>query len=473
MGLEKVKYKGFIFPIVIGLIIWFTAPIRPAGVSVVAWHMLALFIATIVGCITQPISIAGVTLIGFTLMIFTGLVPMKPALAAFSNSAAWLIAMAFLISRGFIKTGLGRRIALNFIKWFGKRSLGLGYAVAGVDLVTSVATPSNTARAGGIVYPIVASLADTFDSQPDNGESARKIGSYLVFTEFHINLITSAMFMTAMAPNLVVVALAKQLGVHITWFGWFAAGVLPGVICLLLVPFLIYKIFPPKVKETPNAKEWAQDKLAEMGPMKTSEKIMGIVFILTLVLWMISSFIGVEAYAVGFLAIVLLLVTGVLSVKDLLNETGAWNVLIWLSILVFMAAQLTKMGFIPWMVKAFGGMLHGINWIVVLAALMLFYFYSHYLFASATAHSTAMYGALLGVALAAHVPTMLAAMMLAFITALMSSTTHYANGPASILATSGYVKQSTWWKLNVVMGIVYLLIFGLVGPLWMKLIGMW
>lgn len=176
---EKVKWKQFILPVVIGLLIWFIAPVRPAGISIDAWHMLAIFIATIVACITQPMAIAGVTLIGFTMTVCLGLAPIadvmkdgkviqKGALSAFSNSSAWLIVMAFMISRGIIKTGLGRRIALYFIKWFGKKSLGLGYAIGAIDLITSPATPSNGARAGGIVYPLINSLANTFDSHPNN-----------------------------------------------------------------------------------------------------------------------------------------------------------------------------------------------------------------------------------------------------------------------------------------------------------------
>ena len=209
MELEKINYKKFIWPVVIGLVLWFTTPIRPSGVSAQAWQMLALFVATIVGCITQPLGIAGVTLIGFALTVGLGFVPMKVALTAFSNSAAWLIAMAFLISRGIVKTGLGQRIALLFVRWFGKKTLGLAYAIAGIDLITAPATPSNTARAGGIVFPLIQSLAETFESTPEKG-TQDKIGSYLVFTEFHANTITSALFMTAMAPNLVAVQMASR-----------------------------------------------------------------------------------------------------------------------------------------------------------------------------------------------------------------------------------------------------------------------
>lgn len=473
MELAKFKAKAWAWPLVIGLILWFCGPVRPDGVSLAAWHMFAIFVATIVGCITQPLPIAGTTLVGFTVMVLVGLSPMKQALTAFSNSSAWLIAMAFMLSRGFIKTGLGRRIALVFVRNFGHRSLGLAYSIMGIDLVTSPAIPSNTARAGGVVYPIVKSLAETYGSDPKKG-TRKKIGSFLVFSEFHSNLITSATFMTAMAPNLVIVALAKTLHINITWLGWFVAGVLPSVICLIATPYIIYKMYPPEIKETPNAKEWADKELKDMGSMKLSEKLMGLIFILTLILWMLTSFVPtIDAAFVAFLAIALLLITGVLETKDILKETGAWNVLIWLSVLVYMANQLSELGFIKWFSGSIGSALHGISWVWVMVILMVVYFYAHYFFASATAHVTAMYAAFVSVAIAAGAPAMLAAMLLAFTSAFMSSTTHYANGPASVLSSSGYVTQSEWWKMNFVMGIFYLLVYGIIGSLWMKMIGLW
>lgn len=471
--MSKSKVKAWAWPVVIGLVLWFCGPVRPSGLSLTAWHMFAIFVGTIVGCITQPLPIAGTTIVGFTLMVMTGISPMDKALTAFSNSAAWLIVMAFMLSRGFIKTGLGRRVALIFVRLFGQHSLGLAYSIEGIDLVTSPAIPSNTARAGGVVYPILKSLAETYGSDPKKG-TRKKIGSFLVFSEFHSNLVTSATFMTAMAPNLVAVALAKTLHINITWVGWFVAGFLPSLVCLIAVPFIIYKMYPPEIKETPNAKEWANKELKKIGPMKTSEKLMGLIFLLTLVLWMLTSFIpSIDATFVAFLAISLLLITGVLDTSDILHESGAWNVLIWLSVLVYMASELSQLGFIKWFSGSIGSALHGISWVWVLAVLVIVYFYAHYFFASATAHVTALYAAFLSVAIAAGAPKMLAAMLLAYTSAVMSSTTHYANGPASIMSSTGYVTQSEWWKMNFVMGIFYLLVYGIIGSLWMKIIGLW
>ena len=471
-NLEKVNYRGFIWPVIVGVILWLLTPMKPAAVPVAGWHMFALFVGTIIACITRPLPIGGVSILAFALTVLTGTLPMDKAILGFGNSSIWMIAMAFFIARGFIKTGLGRRIALNFVRLFGKKTLGLAYSLIGVDLIMAPATPSNTVRAGGVLYPIIKSLAQSFGSDPKDG-TERKIGSFLVFAEYHGDMITAAMFMTAMAANPLVQTLAKSSGVNISWGGWFLAALVPGIISLIVVPWLIYKMYPPEIKETPNAKQWAEKELDQMGKMTLPEKLMAVIFIIALVLWMTGSLTKIDASLAAFLTLGLLLVVGVLSWTDVLHETGAWNTLTWFSVLVMMAGSLTTLGFIPWLSSSIGSMLHGMSWFLVLAILIVFFFYSHYLFASSTAHVTAMYSALLAVAISAHVPPMLAALLLGFFGNLNASTTHYASGPAPVLFGSGYVPQNKWWSLNLVLGVFYLVVWIGIGSLWIKVIGMW
>jgi DASS family divalent anion:Na+ symporter len=472
MTQTKINYKKFLVPVLVGIILWLLSPIKPAGISITAWHMFAIFVATIIGCITQPLPIGAVAVIGFTLTVITGEVPMETAISGFGNNSIWLIAMAFFISRGFIKTGLGTRIALNFVKMFGKKTLGLAYSLIGVDLVLSPATPSNTARAGGIMYPIINSLSRSFGSSPES-HTERKMGSFLIFSEFHGNIITSAMFLTAMAGNPLAQSLAKGAHVSITWMNWFTAALIPGILSLIVVPFIIYKLYPPEIKETPNAREWAENQLDDLGKMSRAEKFMSGIFLVSLILWVLGGTLNVDATLTAFIALTLLLITGVLSWSDILQEKGAWNTLVWFSILVMMAGQLNTLGFIPWLSRFISGGLHGMNWAIVLIVLILAYFYSHYLFASATAHVSAMYSALLGVALVSGVPALLAALMLGFFGNLFASTTHYSSGPAPILFSSGYVPQKAWWKMNAILALVYFIVWLGLGSLWMKLIGLY
>lgn len=485
--LEKVNYKGFILPVVIGAILWLLTPVRPGGLSVQAWEMFAIFVATIVGCITKPLPIGGTTLIGLIVTVLVGLAPVQNEvnpktgavnagiLSAFSNSASWLIAMAFIMAYGISKTGLGNRIAYWMIRRFGKRSIGIAYAITGLEIVLGALIPSNSARTGGVVWPVTESISKDYDSLP-NDPSRKKIGAFLSFIAFHANVISTALFITGAAPNMVASQMAVQKGYTMSWISWFTAAIVPALIATIVIPLIIYKIFPPKIKETPDAKNWADEHLAEMGPVSKPEKIMSVIFLLAIILWVLSGIFKIpqlDSTFVAFLAVGLLLITGVLTMQDALKQTGAWNILIWLSILVFMAGKLISFGFIDWFSKTIQTGLHGISWEIVLAVLVILMFYTHYFFASGTAHMTALYLPFLSVAVATGAPLALSAMLLAFTGAINASTTHYANGPASILATTGYIKQGEWWKFNFILGLVYLLIFGVIGTVWMKMIGMW
>jgi len=102
----------------------------------------------------------------------------------------------------------------------------------------------------------------------------------------------------------------------------------------------------------------------------------------------------------------------VLTWKDVLEEEGAWNTLRWFAALVIMATFLNNLGLIPWFAKTTGGLVSNVNWVVAFLILSLVYFYSHYLFASQTAHVGAMYTGFLSVSVAVGTPPLLAALVL-------------------------------------------------------------
>ena len=459
-----------ILVILVGVIIW-NLPI-PAGVKPDAWHLLAIFVATIFGLILSPLPMGAVVIIGVMMTTLTGILKIGPALAGFANSTVWLIVAAFLVARGFIITGLGTRIAYMFIRSFGKKTLGLAYSIAASDLVLSPATPSNTARAGGIIYPIVRSLCSTFGSEP--GETARKIGAYLLMVEFQATIITSVLFMTAMAPNPLMVELAqKTANVTLSWGRWTLISCVPTLLSIFFIPYFLYKIFPPEIKATPQASEMAHRELEKMGPWKRTEKTMLIVFLLILVLWATSEWNKIDATIVALIGIGVMLVTKVITWDDILAERGAWDALIWFGGLVTMAGQLNTLGLIKWFATVMGGVVAGWGWLPALIVLLLVYVYAHYGFASTTAHVTAMFPPFLAVMIGAGAPPYLAAMSLAFFSGIMNGITHYGTGPAPIYFNAGYMDQKTWWLLGLVISLINIGIFLTAGFAWWKFLGLW
>ncbi|MDA2925777.1 anion permease [Acidobacteria bacterium AH-259-G07] len=469
-SLEGAKLVPVLVTVLVGTVIWLIP--APEGVDIKAWHLLAIFAATIVGIIAKPLPMGAVAMLGIAVTAFTGTLTISESLSGFGNRVIWLIVIAFFISRGFIKTGLGARIAYLFMAAVGKKSLGVAYSMVATDLVLAPAIPSNTARAGGVIFPILRSIAKSYGSEPDDG-TARKIGAFLIKTSFQGTVITSAMFLTAMAANPLAAKLAGDMGVEITWGGWALAAIVPGLVSLAIVPWVLYKVYPPEIKETPGATQIARDQLVEMGKLKPSEWMMLGTFFLLLFLWIFGSELGIHSTTAAFVGLGVLLLGGALTWNDILQEKGAWNTLVWFAALVMMATYLNELGLIPWFGEAMGAAVAGISWVTSFLILSLVYFYSHYFFASNTAHVSSMYGAFLAVAIAVGTPPMLAALVLAFFSNLFSSMTHYGTGPAPVLFGSGYVEMGIWWKLGALISVINIIIWLGIGGLWWKVIGLW
>jgi len=467
---QHTKWIPLAITVFIGVVIWHIP--SPAGVNEKAWHLLAIFIATIVGIIIKPLPMGAVAVLGIAVTALSGTLTIDESLSGFGNRIIWLIVIVFFISRGFIKTGLGARIAYLFMAVLGKRSLGLAYGMVATDLVLSPAIPSNTARSGGVIFPLLRSIARVYESDPEKG-TARRIGAFLIKTSFQGTVITSAMFLTAMAANPLAAKLAGEMGVEITWGSWALAAIVPGLLSLLIVPWIIFKLYPPEITETPAAAEMARAELAKKGKVKAGEWTMLATFALLLALWIFGRLVGIHPTTAALAGLGVLLISGVLTWKDILDERGAWNTLIWFAALVMMASYLNKLGFISWFGQTVGKTVSDIGWISAFLILSLVYFYSHYLFASNTAHVSSMYAPFLAVAIAVGTPPMLAALVLAFFSNLFSSMTHYGTGPAPVLFGSGYVDMVVWWRLGALISIVNIIIWMGAGGIWWKLLGLW
>jgi len=461
--------------LLIGLSIWFI-PI-PVGVTPQAWHLFAIFAATIIGFILQPFPMGTIAFVAITLAATLGVLTPKEALSGFGSTTMWLIVSAFVFAKGFIITGFGKRVAYNIIRAIGDSTLKLGYAINISDLLISPAMPSSTARAGGVLFPIVNSLAKALGSDPDDhtqSKHSRETGSFLMQTLYQGTTITNAMFLTSMAANPLIAVFAKEtLGIEITWGLWALAACVPGIISLAIIPYFIYKVNPPKIKDFPEGKALAREELKKMGPLSFGEKVVLTVFIGALSLWIGAKYTGIGTVAVAMIAVSVMLLTKVLSWKDLIEEKGAWDTLVWMGALVTMAGFLSKLGFIKWFASTMGESVVGIPWVYALAILLIIYTYSHYAFASLTAHIIAMYAAFCAVAFAAGAPAFLVALSFAFMSNICMGITHYGGAPAPIIFGAGYVDQNRWWKIGFFASLINIVIWIGIGGIWWKVIGLW
>ena len=473
--MPPVRTGRLVAAVLVGLGVWLL-PV-PVGVEPGAWRLLAIFVATIAGIILRPLPMGGVALVATGVAVLSRTLTIDEATAGFGAPIVWLVVAAFFIATAFIHTGLGIRIAYHFMRVLGKHTLGLAYGLVATDLVLAPVIPSNTARAGGVVFPILRSLCASLraDSSPDASGDApgADVAGFLTFTAYQGTCVTSAMFLTAMVANPLAVELAAQQGIEITWTGWALAASLPGLVSLVVVPLLIFFLYPVETRETPEAPELARRYLREMGPMARNEWVLLGVFVLLLGLWIFGATLGVATTTAAIVGVGVLLVTGALPWEKVLREKSAWDTLIWFAVLVMMASQLGERRLVDWFSEHVASVIGGERWLPAFLILSLIYFYSHYFFASNTAHVSAMYAPFLAVALAVGTPPLLAALVLAYFSNLFASMTHYGTAPAPIFFGSGNVEVGTWWKLGAVISLVNIAIWLGIGSLWWKALGIW
>ena len=459
-------------PIAVGVVIALIPP--PAGLAPHAWYFFAIFAAVVAGLVTEPVPSQAVALIGVTVVaVLSPFALFSPAelakagfnapnaaitwaLAGFGNSTVWLVVGAFIFALGYDKTGLGRRIALQLVYRMGRRTLTLGYAIAFSDAILAPFTPSNSARSGGIIFPIVSNLPELYGSLP-NDPSSRKIGGYIMWTAFAVGAVTSSLFLTALTPNILAIEIIKKtLKIDITWMQWFQASASFALLLLFTLPLLVYLIYPPQIKSGNEVPQWARQELDKMGPLSSKEMILLVLVIGAISLW-ISGGDYINTTTVALVAIALMLIMKVVKWSDIAADAPAWSTLILLGSLITLSDGLSRTGFIKWFAQTVAAQLGGFSPTVAVVALTVVYFLSHYMFASTTAHAAAMLAVILAVGVTIPgMPIPQFAMIICLTHGIMSVISPYATGPAPLYYGAGYIPTKDFWRLGAIFGAIFL-----------------
>lgn len=462
---EKEMYMMLV--VFTGLALWF-APV-PTGISLQAWHLFAIFAATIMSIILNPVPMGVSALLAISICAVTGTLSLEECLSGFGSSTIWLTVFAFFISLGFSKTGLGSRVAYFFISKVGGSTLGLVYSLVVADFLLSPLIPSVTARGGGIIFPIAQSLCKSYEQSKGENRTA----AFIIKVCFQANVITSTMFVTAMAANPLVVKLAGDFGIRITWGEWALAALVPCVLCLMLMPLLLYWIYPPTIKYSKGAQEIAAENLRLMGKMSRSQILMLCTFVLLLFLWIFGADYGISATLATLIGLNILFITRSVNFEDAIADKAAWHTFLWFATLVTISGALSKLG----LMSVFGEYIRAVlpqdHNLLAAVILLLVYFYIHYLFASTTAHVTVLYPAFLMVLIGYGIKPMAAALILGFLSVLSGGITHFGLASAPIFFGSNYMKTKKWWQLGFICSLLYLVILASAGILWWKVLGIW
>ena len=452
-----------------GLLLYF---LPLAALNPTQRHMLAIFVATIIALVVQPVPMGVSTIVAVCILALTKTVAPNQIFSGYSNSTVWLIFMAFLFSRTVISSGFGMRVAYTLIRRFGRSSLTLGYSIAASELILAPFIPSDTARGGGIICPVVHSVARALGSEPKSPND--RVGGFLMLVGFHSTYTTSAMFLTGMAANPLIAEFAHQIAhIELTWAKWAIGASVPGLLALIIIPWLIYRLHPPLTEDTASARAHAQNELERMGRVGPIERRLIVILLLVMAGWITSPWHGLPNAIVALFGVSALLITGVISWEELLGERKAWEALIWFGALVMMADNLLQLGVVNVLAQGAFHYVQGLSALVAIILLVMLYLYIHYGFASMTAQVTALYPSFLTAALTVGINPFVSALSLAYFSNLNASMTHYGTGSAPVYFGVGYVSQGAWWKVGFLISLVNLALWLGLGLLWWKLLGWW
>ncbi|OHD84677.1 MAG: oxidoreductase [Sulfuricurvum sp. RIFCSPHIGHO2_02_FULL_43_9] len=444
------------------LILWFTPP--PLAMSPNVWYLFTIFITTIAAILFNLLPIIAASIIALAVSVLAGVIEPAKAYAGFSESFILLIVAAFLVSHAVHKSGLGKRLSLHIIRRFGHSTLGLGYSVIATDILIAPAFPSNTARSG-VLYPIIYGLAHDCGSKVGDN-THRRAGSYLMMTSMAGLTISSGLWLTAMAVNPIGVGIAETMGIHITFLSWLLYALLPTIIAFIAIPWVLFKIYPPELRDTPDAPQIAKDALSAMGRISRNEWITGSVFLGMLILWSLSGMFPIDKTAVAFGGLGILMATRVFGIEDFKAQGEALSTLIWFAILFALSTQLAEQGFMRAVAEHFTLYLSGLSWVSVYLLLIVIYVLIHYLFVSQSAHLLALFGIFLSIGVSAGVPGELMAMMLLFATNFNATITPQGSSCNAIYLSSGYIQPREIYIYGGAITLLNLMIFLIIGTPW-------
>jgi L-tartrate/succinate antiporter len=466
--------------VAVGVVLSLLPP--PDGLSKDGWIFFSLFLSVFIALIIEPLPSAYIGLSGVVIACILKIGPSLPSsgeltsekviawgLSGFSNTTVWLIFVAFMFALGYEKTGLGKRISLILVSRMGKRTLGLGYAIATADLFLAPFMPSNTARSGGTIFPIVKNIPLLYGSTPE--KDPRKIGSYITWVALASTCVTSSMFYTSMATNVLAKSLLDSAGITApSWGKWFFCFLPVGLVLFLLVPLITYLVYPPALKISEKIPEWASKELKGMGKISKSEIIMALLGCLALFLWIFANKFGINPTISALAVLCLMILFKILNWNDILTNKTAWNVFLWFAALVTLAGGLNNVGFLEWFANKITSGISSFSPGLILVLLLLAFYFIHYLFASSTAHVTALL--ILFLVSGSKIPGInfpVLTYLLLYSLGLMGILTPYATGPSPIWYGFGYIPSRTFWMLGALFGIIFIVVLIAVGIPWINL----
>jgi divalent anion:Na+ symporter, DASS family len=333
---------GFTLLIILGAVFLQTPGLAPEGKAA-----LFVFFWCIVLWIIRPIPEYLTSIVGAAILLLLKKSVPADILGGFADPTWWMIVFASFLGASILGTGLGRRLAYTILNKLGTSVLKVMYATTMTNNILAPFTPSNTAR-GAIVYGVTEGINDALGFKKGEKQGDHTIS----LANMYITATNSNMFLTALGGNAIFVSLIMKFTGHgVSWNQWFVAAFVPMLPAVLLLPYIIYKLFPPAINEVPMGKEFFAEKLASLGAMTRAEKSTLVIMLLTLLMWATEWLHHIPSTTTAFLMGIALLLPGIGAVNwKQIEKDIPWPTLLWLGFAMSLAGVVNKTKGFQWLV---------------------------------------------------------------------------------------------------------------------------
>ena len=259
------------------------------NLSPAAHRLSAVMSLVIVLWVTEAIPLPVTALLGPTLAVVLGVVPVRDALAPMGDPLIFLFIGSFILAQALFVHRVNERIACHVLSWklIGARPARILVAYGGIAAVLS-AWMSNTATAAMLV-PIGLSLLTFMESE---GTIRRSYGTlFMLMTAYGCSMGGMAT-PVGTAPNLIAIGnLDRLAGVRITFIEWMFFALPVAVVMIGLIFVYMNFVNRAGVKVIPGLEQMIRARKRSLGPWRPGERNATIAFAVTVTLWVVPGIV--------------------------------------------------------------------------------------------------------------------------------------------------------------------------------------
>jgi DASS family divalent anion:Na+ symporter len=262
------------------------------------------------------------------------------------------------------------------------------------------------------------------------------------------------MFVTAMISNTLILEAMSSIGIEITWLKWFKFAVFPGLIILLILPFILKFTCNLKINNLGDIQLHAAKNYTNLGKLTGEEKIIISMFMVMLLMWIFSDCINISVTETTLLGVCIFIFLGIIDVKDMLSAHTTFTPMFMMAILISYVNCLVSLGAIEWFTKTVSVSISGFSPEISLIFLSIVYFFAHCFFSGETSQIIALYTPFLLIGSSFEMDKLSIAMTLAVFSTMSDVLTNYNCPGALTIFSAGYITSKKWFYCGIIVALI-------------------